>query len=239
MKHNRFITIFYAFVLICAVTATAFAASDQQSETTIDLSIDNRIYTRNGIPAEFDVAPYLDPKANRTMVPIRFIAEAFGANVNWVDSEQTDYIYLNSSTPLKIVVGQPLPNDMGTAELVQDRLFVPVRYVSEQLGAQVNWDATTRTVTISFNKSGDIVGGYTADRAITDDDLKVFNEAMNGLVGVGYEPTLVATQVVAGTNYRFTAMATPVVLNPVPYKVYVYIFKPLQGPAQLIKIVNG
>ena len=55
---------------------------------------------------------------------------------------------------------------------------------------------------------------------------------------VGYVPTLVATQVVAGTNYRFTATATPVYPNAESYKVYVYVYKPLQGVAQLIEIVR-
>ncbi|MCL2321627.1 MAG: hypothetical protein FWC47_05905 [Oscillospiraceae bacterium] len=81
-----------------------------------------------------------------------------------------------------------------------------------------------------------MVGAYSKDRAVTEEDLAVFNEALDGLVGVTYEPTLVSTQVVAGMNYRFTATATPVVLNPVSKTVYVYIYKPLDGPAELVKI---
>ena len=83
------------------------------------------------------------------MVPVRFVAEALGAIVTWNDSEQTDSIYLNGSTPLKLAPNQPLPSDMGTPVLVRDRLFVPVRYVSEQLGAAVKWDAGSGTVTIT------------------------------------------------------------------------------------------
>ena len=114
---------------------------------TIVLTIDHRIYTKNGVPAEFDVAPYIEPISSRTMVPIRFIAEAFGASVVWVDEIKTEYIYLDGRQ-LSIVVNQPLPNNMGTAVIVRDRLFVPLRYVSEQLGASVEWDAYNRVVTI-------------------------------------------------------------------------------------------
>jgi len=208
------------------------------SKMTVILSIDSKVYTKNGVQADFDVAPYIDSSTNRTMVPIRFIAEAFGASVNWQDDIKTDFIYLDGKS-LSIALNQPLPNDMGTAVLVKDRLFVPVRYVSEQLGAKVDWNEATKTVTINFNNPVNLAGGYSADRSVTDEDLKVFNEAMNGLVGVSYKPTLVATQVVAGTNYRFTTTATPVVPNPVPFKAYVYIFKPLQGPTQLKEIVRG
>ena len=52
-------------------------------------------------------------------------------------------------------------------------------------------------------------------------------------MGVAYEPTKVATQVVAGMNYRFTATATPVIPNPEPYTVHITVFKPLAGPAEL------
>jgi len=219
-------------------------ANAPQSGMTVVLTIDDKSYTKNGDPAELDVAPYIDRASSRTMVPIRFVAEAFGAVVDWSDAEQTDYIYLNSDTPLKIALNQPLPDNMGTAVLVDDRLFVPVRYVSEQLGAQIDWDAAAKTVTITMDdmtyvpEPTQLPGGYTADRAVTDDDLKVFDEAMAGIMGVNYDPTLVATQVVAGLNYRFTATATVVYPNAVPYTVYIYIYKPLQGPAQLTEIVN-
>ena len=84
-----------------------------------------------------------------------------------------------------------------------------------------------------------LVGGYTADRKPDADDLAVFEEVMAGLVGVQYEPTLVATQVVAGLNYRFTATATPVVPDAEPYTVYIIIYKPLSGPPELTEIVDA
>jgi hypothetical protein len=53
---------------------------------------------------------------------------------------------------LKITSGQQLAGDMGTAALVDDRLFVPVRYISEYFGANVDWDANTQTVIITKRK---------------------------------------------------------------------------------------
>jgi len=81
-----------------------------------------------------------------------------------------------------------------------------------------------------------IAGGYTEDRAVTAEDMAVFEEALDGFVGVGYVPALVATQVVAGTNYRFTAEALGVYPGAEPYQAYVFIFKPLEGPAELVKV---
>jgi hypothetical protein len=80
-------------------------------------------------------------------------------------------------------------------------------------------------------------GGFSEARELTDEDREVFEQAMADLLGVVYEPVEVATQVVAGTNYRFTCMATAVVPDAQPYTAYVYIFKPLGDDiAELVEI---
>jgi len=119
-----------------------------QYAMTVSLQIGNKQYTKNGTVAYFDVAPYIEPSSNRTMVPIRFIAEALGASVSWDNATTTDTISLFDKT-LKIVLNQQLPNNMGASMLINDRLFVPIRYVSEQLGAKVDWDDTSKTVYIT------------------------------------------------------------------------------------------
>jgi len=84
-----------------------------------------------------------------------------------------------------------------------------------------------------------IMGGWTGDRPVKEEDMAVFNEAMDGLTGVSYEPTMVATQVVAGLNYRFIATATGVYPGAEPYQVHIFIFKPLgSAPAELSDIVT-
>jgi len=55
-----------------------------------------------------------------------------------------------SGKTLKIVLSQPLPNGMGQAALVNDRLFVPIRYVAVELGATIQWDAVTKQLTIGL-----------------------------------------------------------------------------------------
>lgn len=86
------------------------------------------------------------------------------------------------------------------------------------------------------------VGGWTEFRPLTPEDKEVFDKAMEGLDGVGYKPTEVATQVVAGTNYCFYCEATIVCKEPVKYKATVYIFRPLPYTGQdpfIVKIVDG
>ena len=87
------------------------------------------------------------------MVPIRFIADAFGAKITWDDTMKRDTIVFNGVQLEPIELG-PLPNNMGTVVLKDDRLFVPIRYVSMCLGSLVSWNAQERTVTLSMLKDG-------------------------------------------------------------------------------------
>lgn len=48
-----------------------------------------------------------------------------------------------------------------------------------------------------------LVGGFTENRDVTDDDMAIFKEALSADEVAKYVPKAVATQVVSGTNYRF------------------------------------
>jgi hypothetical protein len=106
----------------------------------------------NGTPLAFDQPPII--LDGRTLVPLRAIFEALGANVQWNSSTQTvtatrgnitvtlrigsDYITRN---------GEQIRLDVP-AGVIGGRTLVPTRAVSESFGAQVDWDRNTRTVTI-------------------------------------------------------------------------------------------
>ncbi|MCL2057282.1 MAG: hypothetical protein FWH02_08720 [Oscillospiraceae bacterium] len=81
-------------------------------------------------------------------------------------------------------------------------------------------------------------GGYSGDRDLTEEDMAVFEEAMSGMTGVSYEPIKVATQIVAGTNYRFTCNAVVIYPGAEPYTAYVYIYKSLDGAVELTEIIS-
>lgn len=92
-----------------------------------------------------DAKPYLDHEINRVRVPIRFVAEAMGAQVAWEQTTQTVTI-TRTGLQIKLVIDQPtaLVNDKtlpldAPAKLVQDRTMVPLRFISEAFGAKVEW----------------------------------------------------------------------------------------------------
>lgn len=87
--------------------------------------------------------------------------------------------------------------------------------------------------------AGQLMGGWqaTTDTVIDEDAQAAFDAAMEGLLGVEYEPIdLLATQVVAGTNYCFLCRSTVVVPDAVPGYAFVYVYKDLSGKAEILDI---
>lgn len=107
--------------------------------------IRSTFYTVDGSIRVLDAPPFIDHDTNRTMVPLRAIAEGLGADVAWDGNTRMVGISLDGTT-LLIAVGTPLPGGMGQSMIVADRVFVPLRYVVEQLGAEINWNAATQAI---------------------------------------------------------------------------------------------
>lgn len=84
------------------------------------------------------------------------------------------------------------------------------------------------------------VGGYSKTRRISDSEKELFTTLTASIEGVEYRPMNVATQVVAGTNYRFLCKAREVENGKKGDKYYavVVIHKPLphQGEPRIIEI---
>jgi len=114
-------------------------------EIELRFAIGETRYTLNGDAFQVDVAPFIDFEYNRTMVPLRAIAEIFGAEVDWIAETRTATFVLGSLS-LIISADEPLPNDMGIAHNVDGRIFVPVAYIVYELGAQIRWDGLAQAV---------------------------------------------------------------------------------------------
>lgn len=84
-----------------------------------------------------------------------------------------------------------------------------------------------------------LVGGWEMpeDKTVTPELKDMFDTAMEGLLGVTYEPLeLVATQLVAGTNYMFYCNGTTVTNPPETKPYYVTIYQPLEGAPEILAI---
>lgn len=82
-----------------------------------------------------------------------------------------------------------------------------------------------------------MIGGWSSYHNLTSEDKEIFNEAMNGLVGVHYDPTSVSSQIVNGTNYRFKCNAS-IPPAEVIWEAIVEIYKPLNGKPHITGITR-
>jgi hypothetical protein len=128
----------------------------------IGLTVGKATATIGSDTVKLDAAPYIDKASGRTMVPMRFIGEAFGATVTWDAPTRRVFVETKATLnhkPLLMVmtIGSRKATANGTAltldvapTIVAGRTFVPLRVISETLGATVAWNASTRTVSIEY-----------------------------------------------------------------------------------------
>lgn len=81
-------------------------------------------------------------------------------------------------------------------------------------------------------------GVYTEFHALTEEDVQLFTDVMAEHVGVEVEPIAVATQIVAGINFRFFCNASVATPHARSYPAMVTIFKSLAGTTELMGITE-
>lgn len=126
------------------------------SYNLIDLYVDDTSYWLNGNVYTLDQPPVI--KNSRTMVPLRVVTEALGGEVEWYDKDDTiaiDYqghhMKLTVGSKTVVMDGKTLTTDTAP-QIVKSRTLVPIRFISEQMGMDVEYDAQTRCVSICTKK---------------------------------------------------------------------------------------
>ena len=133
-----------------------FQGKENTEIIKIELQIGSRSAYINNNRIELDAPPFTEN--GRTLVPLRFIGEAFGANIEW-DAETKKVTYSLGSTKIEVVIGSVVALVNGEKKnldvppkLVNGRTFVPLRFISESFGASVIWEAATKKIYIEFSK---------------------------------------------------------------------------------------
>ena len=123
-----------------------------KEDSTLVLTIGQLNYQEDGTHKVNDVSPII--KGDRTMLPIRLIAEFLGATVTWNEAEQSVTI-VKDDTTIVIYIGQAFallngePVQLDAPAFIQnDRTYLPVSFIAENLGAEVIWDGVNQTVTV-------------------------------------------------------------------------------------------
>lgn len=141
---KKFLAIFALTAVIAVGCFAGFTA--QANVAPIRVVINGRAITT-------EVPPVV--QNGRTLVPFRAIFEALGAQVEWTERTNTvagyrgpNFVLLQPGMTRAWITGRETRLDVGPV-IVSGRTMVPLRFVAESLGAQVEWVEATRTVTIT------------------------------------------------------------------------------------------
>ncbi len=179
MKGRRILLMALIAIVLMCFTGPALA----QTPKPVDLYFDNQ-------PVELD-AFVVD---GRTIVPVRFISEKLGAEVKWYGDTQTISIR-GFGKDILLYIGKryAVVNDetvtLDAAPVVSDGVTrVPVRFVSETLGAIVRWDGRAVRIFSSPEAEAKVLADSEPekpDKSIADDldpKLKEILKTVDGVV---------------------------------------------------------
>jgi GH25 family lysozyme M1 (1,4-beta-N-acetylmuramidase) len=134
----------------------------EKNEIVIILQIGQASFTVNGVPNTLDSPPVI--KNSRTLLPIRAIIEALRGTVGWDPNTKKVTVTLGSNT-IELWIGENIAkvngvdtpidatNSKVVPEIINSRTMLPLRFVTENLGCDVQWNGTTKTITITYPKS--------------------------------------------------------------------------------------
>jgi len=200
--------------LVMAVLAMLLVAAPASAAAGVNVYVDDN---KVSFP---DQKPFIDENA-RTLVPIRFIAEEMGADVGW--DGKTELVTIEKEVYLiNLTIGEQRAQVNGAwktfdtnATLKNGRTMVPLRFISETLGAEVEWDDNTRTVYIKTDGNDaavepgyEIINGFTVpkdtDMVIDGQNIQV-NREIAFRIDVGFPMQAQLNQMKTALESKFGA----------------------------------
>ena len=136
-----------ALTLVSTMAMTAFAATPAPANVTVKV---------DGQVVDFpDQAPVI--QNDRTLVPVRFIAESLGYDVDWNPADNSAVIdngriIMYIGTNKAKINGQHITLDVAST-LINDRTMVPLRVIAETLNCTVDWFGTNRMILVNKRAS--------------------------------------------------------------------------------------
>ena len=113
----------------------------------------------NGLAQLLDTAPVISK--GRTFLPIKFVVGPLGATTNWDPSQKMVTVTLGS-TNIRLWMSQGTANVNGVATpidpgnpgvtpmIVKGRTMMPLSFIADNLGCQVQWNQAQQLVTVTY-----------------------------------------------------------------------------------------
>lgn len=154
-------------LMTMVLSTSVFAAGKlpkDASDKNIDIFINDAVQT---IPQEMGRA-YFDKKTNRVMVPIRYVSENLGAQINFYERNENNTrgvligaidvlveLDINSTKAKVNKAGNESFIELDSPAILYDgRTYVPIRFISETLGLSVDWKDNSVYISGLFKTKG-------------------------------------------------------------------------------------
>lgn len=145
--------------IVKVANATVITPAPSTVKREAVFTLNSTTCTVNGEQMTMDVAPYL--KDGRTYLPVRYVGYALGispANVLWDNSTRTA-TFIKGNRVVQVTVASKVLKINGAsvtmdvaAEMKNGRVMVPFRWIAQAFGAQVDWNGTSQTVTVTLQE---------------------------------------------------------------------------------------
>ena len=124
----------------------------------------------------------------RTMVPVRGVFENFGFDVEWDGATKTatlsddDTVIIMTNGEKSFTLNDEVVTPDVPQQIVEGRFMLPLRAVGEAIGAEVHWDAATKTASLNNtdNDNSNNLGNNNISDNSSSDDSKKDNEELKG-----------------------------------------------------------
>jgi GH25 family lysozyme M1 (1,4-beta-N-acetylmuramidase) len=127
------------------------------NQHVVTLTVGSTIGSVDGQKITLDTPPVI--VRGRTLVPLRAIIEGLGGTVTWIpETRSVDVVLSDKTLELQIgnrtavVEGAAATMDVPAA-IMKGRTVLPIRFVAEHLGAQVDWKPLTRKITVTLSSA--------------------------------------------------------------------------------------
>lgn len=153
-------------LLVLILNFQTFITADAQVRTNVDIKINDQYISLGNTPFIHNSVTY---------VPLRSFSEAISAQVFW-NSETKSASVIKDETKIAVYPNKKnaiLNNDtvsMNSSALIyNDRLYVPVRFISDCFGGTTRWDSFLKNACLTFK--GVSVPKKMINKSYTDDDI--------------------------------------------------------------------